>query len=321
MKSDPLESQGDPVGRDPSYPDRARIDSDVRAFLRPASSPWIVFDRDSRVDDFGRAALRVGAAFASSPNLQANLQEGYVENDGVVTSAPLEIPPIHGGIHGGGRLSHPFVAQPAEAKPMFPETSGAPDVVVEPSNVVVATDVEPPPAPRTVAPSLVVLPPGLVRSKKRVAWTIGACLGLALLVGAGTVAVRSHRHVSAAHAPPTHAPPASPPPPVEQPVVAADKPEVAPPPPAASVAEPAGPAATAPVATADTEGKKKPLLGKFTIKNDGKVKNVWFDGKRMLGTGTRSFLVACGMHTVAVNDRGENKDIEIPCNGEFVVSK
>src|SRR5689334_16198559 len=35
--------------RDPSYPDRARILSDVREFMRQPSTPWIVFDRDSRV--------------------------------------------------------------------------------------------------------------------------------------------------------------------------------------------------------------------------------------------------------------------------------
>src|SRR5262245_53149545 len=35
--------------RDPSFVDRRRLDSDVRAFLRQPSTPWVVFDRDSRV--------------------------------------------------------------------------------------------------------------------------------------------------------------------------------------------------------------------------------------------------------------------------------
>jgi hypothetical protein len=75
MKSDALDtSENKPalpvtgevtVNRDPSYPDRKRIDSDVRAFLRPVSSPWIVFDRDSRVDDFAKSALRVGGVCSS----------------------------------------------------------------------------------------------------------------------------------------------------------------------------------------------------------------------------------------------------------------
>ena len=66
------------VKRDPSYPDRARIDSDVRAFLRPASSPWIVFDRDSRVDDFAKSALRIGAVFASSPSFRPEVLDASV---------------------------------------------------------------------------------------------------------------------------------------------------------------------------------------------------------------------------------------------------
>lgn len=33
----------------PSIPDRKRLDSDVRAFMRQPSTPWITFDRDSRV--------------------------------------------------------------------------------------------------------------------------------------------------------------------------------------------------------------------------------------------------------------------------------
>jgi hypothetical protein len=43
--------------RDPSYPDRRRLDSDVRAFLRQPSTPWIVFDRDSRISQFPARAL------------------------------------------------------------------------------------------------------------------------------------------------------------------------------------------------------------------------------------------------------------------------
>jgi hypothetical protein len=44
----------------PSYPDRGRIDSDVRAFLRPASTPWIVFDRDSRASGLAAGDLLPG---------------------------------------------------------------------------------------------------------------------------------------------------------------------------------------------------------------------------------------------------------------------
>jgi hypothetical protein len=68
-----------------------------------------------------------------------------------------------------------------------------------------------------------------------------------------------------------------------------------------------------------TNPKKR--FGRLTIKGEARYKNVWFDGKRMLGTGTRSFLVFCGMHTIAVNEKSESKDIEVPCNGEFAVAK
>jgi hypothetical protein len=79
-------------------------------------------------------------------------------------------------------------------------------------------------------------------------------------------------------------------------------------------------ASAAPVVGAEATDPKK-RWGKLTIKADGKTHNVWFDGKRMLGSGTRSFLVFCGMHTIAVNDKIDSKDVEIPCNGEYVVSK
>ena len=65
----------------------------------------------------------------------------------------------------------------------------------------------------------------------------------------------------------------------------------------------------------------KKRFGRLTIKADARSKNVWFDGKRMLGSGQRSFLVLCGMHTIAVGDKVDAKDIEIPCNGEYVAAK
>ncbi|MBX3203234.1 MAG: hypothetical protein KF894_34235, partial [Labilithrix sp.] len=79
------------------------------------------------------------------------------------------------------------------------------------------------------------------------------------------------------------------------------------------------PAASAPIAKAPVEPKTR--FGKLTIKADAKRKNVWFDGKRMLGSGQRSFTVFCGMHTIAVADKTDARDVEVPCNGEYVVSK
>src|SRR5689334_5507248 len=47
--------------RAPSYPDRARIDSDVRYLLRPPSTPWITFDKDGE-----NQPAEIGAVLSSS---------------------------------------------------------------------------------------------------------------------------------------------------------------------------------------------------------------------------------------------------------------
>ena len=66
-------------------------------------------------------------------------------------------------------------------------------------------------------------------------------------------------------------------------------------------------------------------FGHLVIKGDAaKGKQVWFDSKRMLGKGERSFLVFCGMHQMAITDGATTrvtadtlaKDVEVPCNGE-----
>ena len=252
---------GLPVGRDPSYPDRARLDSDVRAFLRPASSPWIVFDRDSRIDDFAKSALRVGAVFASRPTM----------HDRIASAAMF----------------------PKEETPAVP--------VVEPSTVVVASDVIQP-APTTRPRSSFTIPDGLVRTGGSRIGIAAVALGVVLGVAA-LLAIRPGRHDA-----PRPAAAVAPPPVVAVPVVAAAPVVTAAPAPAVEVTKPA----------ADADPKTK-RLGKLTIKADPKTRNVWFDGKRMLGTGQRTFLVACGMHTIAVNEKTEARDVEVPCNGEYAI--
>lgn len=250
------------VGRDPSYPDRARLDSDVRAFLRPASSPWLVFDRDRRIDDFAKSALRVGAVFASHPTM------------------------------------HDRVASAA----MFPKETVPATPVAEPSTVVVASDIAPPTA--TARPrSTYTIPDGLVRKDHRrigVAAAIGVVLGVTALVS-----FRPAKH---------DAPVAATAAPAPLPVVTVDAP-VVPAPVAPAEAAPAV-EVSKPAADADPRTKR---LGKLTIKADPKTKNVWFDGKRMLGTGQRTFLVACGMHTIAINDKKDARDVEVPCSGEYAI--
>lgn len=255
------------VGRDPSHPDRARIDSDVRAFLRPASSPWIVFDRDSKVDDFAKSALRLGAIFASSPGLRQ--------------PSALKLP-------------QPTIVEAA----MFPADATPAAPAVEPSTVVLAADV----MPETARPrSMFSIPDGLVRkrpSRALVAAAIGVVLGVTALV-----ALRPSPPKPAAVASAPLPLVVAPPPPAIEP---APVPEAAPP---VEVTKPT-----------ETEPKKK-VLGKLTIKADPRTRNVWMDGKRMLGAGHRTFLVACGMHTIAVNDKTDARDVEIPCNGEYAIGK
>jgi hypothetical protein len=61
--------------------------------------------------------------------------------------------------------------------------------------------------------------------------------------------------------------------------------------------------------------------GRLTIAGDARAKDVFMDGKRMLGHGARTFSVMCGAHTIAVSVRSDAHEVEIPCNAELVVGK
>ncbi len=47
---------------------------------------------------------------------------------------------------------------------------------------------------------------------------------------------------------------------------------------------------------------------------------IFLDGKRMLGTGARSFPVKCGEHTLAIDDRKAERVINVECGGEYIVT-
>ncbi len=338
----------DTVNRDPSYPDRARIDSDVRAFLRPVSTPWIVFDRDSRVDDFAKSALRVGAVFASSPSFRPEVIKAAEEIGKPVSEvaamslplAPLEQPSageplVREDVFRAGAVLAPAMSSVVTEPGMFPASASSPESVVEPSNLVVASDVmrdsssivihddvrSAVEADPFATPSLVAVAP----KRGRFAALAGACAGVLALVGVTAVvlsgATRLHAKASttapavqlAAAMPAAAAMPVAPVETTELDAIPAS-------PPPAKTAEAAAERAPEPAAPKiPTDPKKR--FGKLTIKSDAKYKNVWFDGKRMLGTGQRSFLVFCGMHTIAVADKADARDVEVPCNGEYVVSK
>lgn len=66
---------------------------------------------------------------------------------------------------------------------------------------------------------------------------------------------------------------------------------------------------------------KDTKFGRLTIRGAAKGKNVFLDGKRLLGTGVRSFTVQCGTHVVSTQGREGGSAVEVPCNGELVVDR
>ena len=93
---------------------------------------------------------------------------------------------------------------------------------------------------------------------------------------------------------------------------------------AAAVAEPvAAPATCAPVTVPTTlaGARASKKYGRLSISGDARAKDVFIDGKRMLGRGARSFTVICGPHTIAVGNRADAHDVDIPCGAELVVGK
>jgi hypothetical protein len=228
----------------PSIPDRKRLDSDVRAFMRQPSTPWITFDRDSRVAQ--------------------------------------------------GEAPAPLVYQAA----MFPSTQAA-QPVVEPSNLVVASDL--------VSPFEEEQPYPEPRGGRR--WIWGVAASVAVLAMAFVIAelgpsssASSSKRAAAARAPvPTEAPP----------------PDLAPPPPPqATTAEP-----TPPTPPRYPPNDPRAKLGRLSIRGNASMDTFFFDGKRMVGHGTRAFDVMCGAHTIAIGRRDAARSIDVPCQGELVVEK
>ncbi|MBX3218692.1 MAG: hypothetical protein KF850_42195, partial [Labilithrix sp.] len=160
------------------------------------STPWIVFDRDSRIDDFAKSALRVGAVFASTPSFRPELlpasEDVPVESSG--TEAPAargaSAEPFGASAEPSGASAEAGVAmlsaEALAARPaMFPPTVGAPESVVEPSNLIVATDVVAEPSSsnalgdeRAPFESASFLAPRFIASRGRLAAMAGACAGV-----------------------------------------------------------------------------------------------------------------------------------------------
>lgn len=268
-----------------SIPDRRRIDSDVRAFLREPSTPWIVFDREGRPP----SQLAVGE----------------------VLSVPRK-----------SLLSFSDAS-------FFPATAivdATPSTRHEPSSLAVASDLESEDARAASAEDEVggdASPIPVFRLGRRALGASAAALGVVAMLAVGALALRgaadgAPRNVAATQLASRSfgaAVPADIPPPELDVKASAAAP--------ASVA-PAAAAAAAPATQAAAPVKASAKkYGRLSITGDARSRDVFFDGKRLLGRGARGFTVMCGPHTVAVGTRTDVREVDIPCTGgaELVIGK
>lgn len=280
-----------PVAMPPASltPDRRRIDSDVRCFLRQPSTPWITFDKDGRPSQ-----VAVGE---------------------VLTSARRSIAPEIGF----------FPAEPAGA-------SAAPDAQAEPSSLVVASDVvssESVPAMRLVESDPFASGAGsdtdeaafLPRRPGRRALAVAAvvtgfaavvAVGLAITAASSASLPEAGARTQSLASPSLGAAPAS------EPRATSAAPVDLPPDLAAAASMPAAKTPSPPVEDAKPAA---PKFGRLTINGRARYTHVFLDGKRLLGKGARSFVVICGAHQIAVGDKADAKDVDVPCNAEMVISQ
>ncbi len=323
-----------------SIPDRRRIDSDVRAFLREPSTPWIVFDQEGRPP----SQLAVGEVL-KGPRRTLLSDYDFFPSTAAVDQTPQPLPLR-------------MMEQPS---------------TLEPSSLSVASDLRAasdaaassqiyPPATTDVAAVEDALPDfsaaPIFGVSRRILGASAAGVALLSLLVVGGLALRSVSSSSndgaafrnaaiaqpAARAAAGAPVPADIPPPdldvkAPAPAVNADR-VVAPEP---TIVAPAAPApvmiptplavaAPAPAVSAAPAGLPvavtiiPPKNGvnkytRFTITGDARAKDVYLDAKRMLGRGTRSFSVLCGAHTISINVRNEPHDVDFPCGAELIVGK
>lgn len=270
-----------------SIQDRRRIDSDVRAFLREPSTPWIVFDRDGRPP----SQLAVGEML-SVPRRTLLSEHGFYQ----ATQAAL-------------------ATRPSE--------DVTPDSSIEPSSVALASDLAQEDA-AAVSPDAAISESDALTSfatarifgmpSRRVLGIAAASFALVAAAGIATVAVPSSagasghafKNAAAAQATGTERAPL-----------------------AALAAAPAKPAVVtaAPIAAAPTAAKVvQPAPKKharLSIGGEARSREVFLDGKRLLGRGARNFTILCGPHTIAVGTRTDMREVDVPCTGsaELVIAK
>lgn len=266
-----------------SIPDRRRIDSDVRAFLREPSTPWIVFDQEGRPP----SQLAVGEVLEVPRKMLLSAPSFFSATAAIDAAAALS--------------------------------------KAEPSSLALASDLN----NEDVHTSAGRLDAGVTSIPMRglSRRVIGASVGAFALVATlaiGALVLRS----STSEDGPNHGAAG----PVARRSVGASVPADAPPPDldlavatnaaaAAPVVAAAPPAPGTPSAEAAALAARK--YGRLSVAGDARGRDVFMDGKRMLGRGARSFTVLCGPHTIAVGNRTDVREVEIPCTGsaELVITK
>ena len=260
-----------------SLPDRRRIDSDVRAFLREPSTPWIVFDQEGRPP----SQLAVGEVLTVP---RKTLLSDY---------------------------------------DFFPSTRAVDDasssaIKLEPSSLAVASDLEDDERDTDLAPRAVLSgSQPLGGLSRRVLGVSAAAVALMSIFAVGVFALRgsSPDAVSARSALSAQ--------PAQRSFGGVVPAEIPPPDLAASTPVATPTAVAAPVAPRD-EAMSKPASkrwGRLSVAGDARGKDVFMDGKRMLGRGARSFTVMCGTHSIAIGLRADAHAVEVPCNAELVLGK
>lgn len=263
-------SQGAPPAAVPPVsltPDRRRIDSDVRCFLRQPSTPWITFQDGDVFTSPASSILTSQAVFPKDP--PGAPEPPKQEPSSLAVAADLGIPV-------GGHAAGDLFESDAEQRILPAKRS---------SRVVVG------------------------------AAAAIALVGLVAVIGFGMKstdeAARSHRAPHSAYASQPGAsgaditpPNLDPPPPAPEPAATA----------AATTPDPRSRATRA-----STPGKEE--YGRLSIAGKARASFVFLDGKRLLGKGARGFTVVCGPHQIAVGERTNVRDVDVPCNAELVISE
>jgi len=312
---------GDAVSNQPSGPDRASIDDDVRARLGSSCEQWVVFERDSSAGDFASTALRRGVVFASIPSYRPEVLEA-TSVDGLPpgsAATPLRGrgPGAHDSAGDGGVVLRSSTVEAGRAL-AIPLDEGPSSTAGEPSNLIVARDLhvdacdEEEQAASSASSS--TSPSSVLASARRLARFTTIVAMTAALAGVVTAAgvsasglsVSSHAHLATGTADE-----------VQDTSISG---ALAPPAEDVQTEPNLGSSPPAPVVhVAPTEPKKQ--LGKLIVKGEAARKKVWFDGKLLLGAGPRRFPVVCGTHTIAIADKTDAREVDVPCLGEYTLTK